>query len=1262
MFTPRLVLVCFLVSAAGARGAELAAPLEIVRGEGCRYDAQSARGLKKVVGPNADGVIVLEAEDAVRAAFRPDAAPGPSRDPDASGGLAAEALVFARYAFVSPKPQKLVVWARAATRKGPWCFWEFLNGQHVGSFFRQPKGSPATPYHWVRRGERAARRGWNWFDVIEFGYRFPKVDKWVLAPAGHTPRGLGPKAAFQSNASAVAETRDERIPGVLRFLALEGVGDAAVEASQDAGKTWRPVPVAAGRGDLRRVRLDASAPVRFRFRLRPGRAIGPLRLRAEVDPNRCIQLAHGDTRLVFDRETGGLFLMENTKTGDAVVAPGRPRPIVAIDFKKTGEGKWTRISPEGVTPRVAKPNPRRKGRWIEQAQAFTPRETRPESVRVEGDRLELRYLFHAPGLGRARATCVVEPGRSGAWRWSVKTDALDGPADVTAVVFPIFEHVRIGSSGLDDHQLRLQSFGHHRLMPGKAPIRDTRYLGGCVMAWTDVYDARTGFYVGSHDPAATNVLFTSKAGGRTAEFFRMATEKRHQIHPGESRAYEYAVAAHPGGWHWGADRYREWFESAHGRARYPKWLRRCEGWISLQAENYGKQFRFDQLPDWLTRARAIGLDWVQVWGQFAFNGGPCCAALYPPSPMYGGVAGWREGVAEVKRRRGHIGGYFVYDRLTVLPLVTDYFLGHFKKTEYPRSIPWPTPQFFHRVQLVRDPANRVPAWPPPAEEIAAQKKLVEEHQRRYRAGRRPKTVHYWKSVWVNAAEWREFLKRWIVDKYVAEYGCNTAYIDVLGCGGGEESFDPRRGHNGDGEWGVGKMRIAQRVAEAAWKRDPAFALTMEGLGDLPGLYAAPMCSGVYRGGRNVYRYVFPDRVLIHGGSNPGSGGTVISRYLETFVEGMRFDIVGRPTAFPVMMLQHQRQFYPWTYDALFRDTAGLRVSDPRVTARVFLLRGAAAKGVLVTVANKPRLSGARIRIDAEKYGPFRAAFEARVDGRAGRLPVRRDGRWVSLDAADALASTVLLPRADNKTPAVWPVMYLRRYGRPALEVTLFNLTQRRQQGRCAVQNLGFTEPYQDRREEAAVALPFTRTEQSFSLAAWDAAVLRFPLKSLDAHRWTVRVGVAVKPAGAAPVKRTFLAIPLVFDGSWEFRGAVDEFVYHGVRALKLPPSDRGYQHQLPNLFLEPAHRYRLQVQAMRSGFKAKVQGVLLAVRAESNPRYVWRYRGLDRKRPNEWQTLSIEFETPPDLERAGIYLYNVISPDTAWFDDLRVEDLGPVRK
>jgi len=948
---------------------------------------------------------------------------------------------------------------------------------------------------------------------------------------------------------------------------------------------------------------------------------------------------------------GGLLALRCRATGDGVVHPDRARPLVAIEFKKPGEAVWVRVSPETTTRIVGRAG-RQPDQWLRRPEKPTPRPVEPERVTVEGNRLEAVYVFAVEGVGRARVSYVIEPAPDGLWRFAARVKHIEGPADVVGVAFPIFEHVRIGASGLDDHQLRLQSFGHHTVHPGRQPIRDARYLGGAVLPWTEVYDGRTGFYVCAEDPTATNVEFTSQRGGPAAEHFAMATTKRDMIKPGIERTFEYAVAAHPGDWHWGADRYRAWFYRTHGKASYPKWMRTCDGWIDLQAENYGRDFRFSHLPDWLTRARAAGLNWVQVWGQPSHDGGTCCAAAYPPSPLYGGEKGWRDACRAIAARGGHVGGYFIYDRIDLLPVMTASFLGHFKVSDYPADTQWPTTEFIDRSRFVSDPSGVVPPWPPKEAEIAGWRKKVAEHERLYAAGKRAPSVKWWTRTYIDDPEWRAYLRSWIVDTYLKGYGSNTAYIDVLGCGSVTESYDPRRGHNGEGGYSRGKWRLAKHVVEAAREHDPDFALTMEGLGDLPGLYAAPMCSGVYRGGRNVYRYTFPERILIHGMANSGPKTSPVDQFLETFLEGMRYDVVGPPRAFPVYLMQLQRQFTPWLYEAVFRDTVGVSAADPRIQVR----RHDTGRGILLTVVNRDRLEGQSVTIDPSVGRVSPAAFYTGICGAAGRLKMTRTktGRRIAVPADTAAVMFV-----PNETPGdtpVWPVFRLRRTDPPAAEVTLFNLAGRRVIGQCRIETPGLTEPFEDRIDEARRALPLRRTAAPVDLKPWEAETVAFPITSVRDHRWTVRVRVTVDLGEAGTVTRNFLALPLALDGSFEVWGHASDDAPDGKRALVLPPSDSGYQHRVVHLWLEPARRYRLTVRAKRTGFTYRVGGALLWVQNDTT-NTVWQHRGLDRKRPNAYQALTWEFDTPPELTRADLYLYNVISPDTAWFDDVRVEEV-----
>ena len=1232
-------------------------PIEISGGEGCVHDAQHAALLSRVAVPNENGVIAIEAERPSRHFCDPKirrvGAPLP-KDAEASGEGMLDHAIYARYDLQASKEGTYDLWIRLATAKGRNRHIELLNGRRFTGVFIEDNDDKGKPYHWGKRARIKLNAGLNTFELARYHGPFPKVDKIVFAPVGaEEPKGMGPQANSAGMEKGWIETTPMRVPGIRRVVRVEGAA-GAVKISTDDGQNWTGV------GD-EPIDVTKDAAVRLRVEIRRGHdenspEIGPLALCAEVDPEICIELKNKTSRLLFDKRTGGLFLVECLATGDAVVSPDRARPLAAVELKKAGQAEWLRVGPEERVKIVSVPDKRRKGRRQQKEEAPQAHTIAPESVTVSGTRLEATYVFTADGIGKAKQSYIIEPASDGLWRFAVTTHCMEGPADVTGVVFPIFEHIRIGASGLDDHQLRLQSFGHHRVQPGKGPIRDSRYLGGTVLPWTEVYDDRTGFYVCPQDPGALNTLYTSKAGGQAAEFFATSATKLHPIRPGQTRTDEYVVAAHPGQWHWGADRYRAWFYETHGRAAYPEWLQTMDGWIDLQAENYGKKFRFSKLPDWLTRARAVGLDWVQVWGQFAYDGGPCCCAIYPPSPMYGGAAGWKAAAAQIKRRGGYVGGYFIYDRTDILPLVTDDFLAHFKRSEYPPDTVWPKPKWVQEIRLVSDASGAVPPWPPAEEEMAEYRKKSEEHRRLYAEGKRARAVQWWIPTYINDPRWPEHLRWWIVDKYAKEYGCNSCYIDVLGCGSARESFDPRRRHNGEGQWGMGKMLIAKTVTESARKHDPNFAMTQEGLGDLPALYCIPMCSGVYRGGRNVYRYTFPERILLHGMANSGSGGSGMDRFLETYLEGMRYDIVGRPTALPVNLLRLREQFSPLLYASRFRDTVGLKTGDPRIHARLHLLESGPIRGGLITLVNRERLDGAQLRVDTAEIGAAKTAFFVGLSGAAGRLSTKQDGNEIVIDVPPEPAATILLPARVEDGSGVWPVFYMKRVAPPAAQVTLLNLTDRAAQGTCRIENLGFTEPFEKKLDQARSQLAFTQPSQAVSLQPLEAKTLSFPLSSLRHHQWTTRVKVAAELKDRGQVARTFLATPLVPDASWEMLGEADPTAPDGEKTLTLPPTDSGYLYALPDLWLEPGRTYRLTVKAKRSGFKADVLGTLLMA-TDPDGKPVWDRKKPDTTRPNEWQTVTYEFKTPPDLLRAGIYLYNVRSSDTAWFDDLYVEEI-----
>lgn len=1265
-----IVCAALLVLTAGLPEArEVTIPLEIVEGERCRFDARGAMLLGEVPGPGPDGLIAIEAEQPLRHYFDPNVrradAPMPA-DSDAAGGAYLDQATFASYEFTADRAGEWWLWARVrGDAVGHYRFRDVVNGTVWYFFDEERKGGeaaddPPLGWHWVLRRKVNLRAGANHLEITRYGYSFPEIDRFVLAPAEDwQPEGLGPEVATAVPLTGWVQTAPITIPGLQRLVRIEGLPGQAGQVSLRAGDQWTPVHEGLRQSGMADLDIEPAEPVELRLTLTAASSIGgmgALALVAEVDDARWAELVSGRTRLVFDAQTAGLFLVQDTETGEALVYPSVARPQIALDFKLAGERRVVRVDPESVTE-VPIELVENRG-WVQQPAQPRTVATPPRSVEVGDNSLTATWVFAVEGMGRAAVTQAVVPEADGGFRIDVTVRHLEGPADVVAVTCPRIERCRIGRSGLDDIQFRMQSFGHETVQPGYQPIRDESYSGGVVMPWQEIYDERLGLYVGAHDPQAYNCLFTSQAGGLAAEQFSFALRKLDDIKPGEERTYPFVLMAHAGPWHDGARRYGSWFDATFGRAQYPDWMRAMDGWLNFGAMNTARGFHFSALPGLFTEARAIGLDWLQVWGQFAYDWGPCCHDWTEPSPAFGGREAWAAAAREIVGRGGYVGGYFIYDRLDRLPIATDWYLGHFRKSEYPPDTPWPSSDFYARMQLVSDPGGVAEPWPPPQAEIDAKLAEVEAHQETYAKGERAAPVMWWHDIWCNDPQWWEYLRGWIVDRYARQWSSNACYIDVLGTGGAEVSYDPARGHNGEGSWGMGRLGIARTIVEDARSVFADYAATMEGMGDLPGLYCASMCSGVYRGGRNVMRYTFPDRIFIHGLANAGSGGETMDRYAETFLEGMRYDFTGMPHAEGIRFLELQRAFTPWLYEARFMDTDGVGVSDPRVKLRRFDLQGS-AEGCLLTVLNRERLPGQRITIDEQRIGPVRAGFIVSIDGVAEALELQRDAQALSFAAPEALAAMVLLVRDASEDAALWPVIHQVRFGEPQIALTLLNLSGTAQSGTCRLANLGFPEPYEAQIEAAQEALPLAQTELPFTVEAGAAQTLRFPVQSLRRQYYTVRLGATIARDGRPEIAREFLALPFALDGSFEGTGETSDLAVVGSKVLELGPTTEGYLYGARRLWLEPGHRYRISVQARRTGFTARVHSTAITMATETRDLPIVR-ANMDTTRPNEWQTLSYELETPPDFTRAQLYLYNVESPDTAWFDDVLVEDLGPV--
>ena len=1201
-------------------------PLTVEQADGCARRGRTYTLPNALPTADEAGRITLDAK-------QPTAACATTKAPRADGLLQRSYL---RYDLLVPQAGTYAIWARLACDPGRARFVELLGGQRLGAHFEEA-GDDARPLHWVRRLDVKLPQGLCHFAVAAFGYAMPAFDKLVLTPDRQTElNGDGPAPVTAAATAATIETADLQLPGLLQLQSLQGQVNQPVSLSTDGGQTWAAYHDGAT--------LDGRFRLRFSLTTEHPELTLP-NVEVAAREGAVLALRDKSTELLLSGVTGSLWLARDLATGRHYVGGQAPAPPAAIDFKQSGEAVWTRVDGTSATRLVP---PDRPVGWAQKTVEAKPLPVAPRVTLTDGGVTTVRE-YTLEGLGRARVTERVEPLPDGTWRFAAHVDNLAGPADVVAVTYPSLPQVELGDSGLDDTQLRLQSFGHETIQPGRQPIRDEAYCGGVVLNWTQVFDDEASLYLGAHDPQGLTTLHGSVDSGQEGESVGLWMRRLDEVQPGRQADWETRVAFGPGGWHHGAKVYANWFTGTHGPAHYPDWLRTADGWIDLQLENY-PGLTFTDLPDQLTGARSSGLDWVQVWGQFGYPWGPCCCAWYGPSPAYGGSAAWAAAAKSIKARGGHLGGYFIYDRVDRLPTQLGSYLGRFTADQYGKDEPFDSAELQWRLQLVDNPAN----LPVPRDATEEQKQSwlaeIAAHQKLQAEGQRAAPVMWWQQCYLPDPAFRDWLCGWVIDRYVKLWGSNTCYIDVMGTGGAKLSYDPRRGLNGDGLWGEGRRLLAEALRVRGQKLDPSFAVTQEGLGDLPGLNAAAMCSGVYRGGRNVYRYSFPDRVLIHGLANSGSGGSSMDRYLITFLEAMRYDVVGRADALATALLQLDRQLTPALWQATFVDTDGVTSSDPRVGVRRLKSNTPELPGSFLTVTNRDYLRQATLTLDEDLCGAIGSAYAIDLEGQAQQLELPRAGRQVTLTVPHSLASLVYLAPGETDAP-LHAVVRLKRDGRPAVQVTLLNPSKDPRQGTCELTVLGLTEPFDRQRAEAEALLPLAETRLPYDVPGRRAQLLQFAVRSLTDFDWTVRLRVKLSPTRGRATQRELLLTPLVLNGTFEHLDATQG-------ELHLPPSDTGFQHRLIDLDLLPNHRYRVTFRSKRSGFTARVRGSLLRLWKDS-PGYQDARYSLDTKRPNEWQTIGGELTTPPDLCRAGLYLYNVDSPDDAWFDDIQAEDLGP---
>lgn len=195
---------------------------------------------------------------------------------------------------------------------------------------------------------------------------------------------------------------------------------------------------------------------------------------------------------------------------------------------------------------------------------------------------------------------------------------------------------------------------------GELFVRELPYTGPLSMAWLDYYNENIGFYLASYDKDKTLTYLRVETAGPEYPGMGFSFRKRAQLSSGEERTFKYGIGIHSGDWHWGADRYREWFNQVFPKVKVtPEWLLKSSGLVAhydFRYQNGTSLHNFDDITILFEKAKENGFDhlFISGWNKNGFDNG---YPLYVPDERLGGEKKFNEKILETNSLGGHITTY-----------------------------------------------------------------------------------------------------------------------------------------------------------------------------------------------------------------------------------------------------------------------------------------------------------------------------------------------------------------------------------------------------------------------------------------------------------------------------------------------------------------------------------------------------------------------------------------------------------------------------
>lgn len=699
-------------------------------------------------------------------------------------------------------------------------------------------------------------------------------------------------------------------------------------------------------------------------------------------------LENDSVRLVFDY-LGRPVEISNRKTGAACMTVGeqsRPAPAFMIDAYSANQRIFIDdpLLKEGGGFCLAEPSMLYSTQQVGDLQRLTLDPSRLPEIsmgRKDGaPTLTCGYQLKG-GIDLTYTVSLPDASGTSRWRVQVRNTADVKPREqlrVYRVAFPILSNLCVARQPAENVLARTYIQGELIPNPSQHPfVRPNRpgrftnvltYPGWASMPWMDLYVAPTdnretasGLYLASYDPTfqQTDLEAVPDAQNKT---MTLGMRTLAFMEPGDGwQSQAFVLATHDGDWHWAADRYRADSAAWLKERDVPEWIKFSHGWFGTGGPNY----RYAELPGMLEQARWLGLNYLQCWSEMLENVGPekkrkPYYCFFLPDPDRGGEKDMEAGVKKVRQMGGHIG---FYSNFWTWDADSGNCLDQWKE-HIPPDVKIPYWNEFR---------NYMSVWPDGHMEAG-------DYYSGY-AGACP-----------GAKGWRDYLKFWVVDKYVKQYGVDAWYFDsfpVTMFGAARVCFSPY--HAGGRPHGVGPslVEFAKMIREES-DSTVKLAATSESVGDAFMQYNShalglELIDGLTQyQSPQVYTYTFPHHLIFSGSCNgAGSGlkyyysdveerGSRKDTYNRVFLMGYRFDILAygyNKTNEDMLHLRgliaiRERTKDHW-YRSSFKDEVGLGKLPASVYTKVF--RHDEGRSLTVALVDRRETkSGITLTVDTAK--------------------------------------------------------------------------------------------------------------------------------------------------------------------------------------------------------------------------------------------------------------------------------------------------------